>query len=111
MRNIGGSIGISIGENVLVRSIQTNHAWIAEHANPYNPMLQHARRRSTRGTCTRRAGLAALNAEITRQAAMIAYIDVFKLLMVMTLALIPLLLHADATRAAPRSKAAQRSTR
>ncbi len=37
-------------------------------------------------------GLATLNAEITRQAEMIAYNNVFKLLMVLTLAIIPLIL-------------------
>jgi DHA2 family multidrug resistance protein len=36
-------------------------------------------------------GMAALNAEITRQAAMVAYIDDFKMMMIITLAAIPLL--------------------
>ena len=43
VRNIGGSLGIAIGENVLVRAIQTSHASIAAHATPYNPMLQSPR--------------------------------------------------------------------
>jgi DHA2 family multidrug resistance protein len=91
VRNIGGSIGIAVGENVFARSQQANHAWIAEHANPFNPMLHLP---AVRGTwdLTTTHGLATLNAEITRQAQMIAYIDVFKLLMVITLSLIPLLL-------------------
>jgi DHA2 family multidrug resistance protein len=37
-------------------------------------------------------GIAALNAEVTRQAAMVAYIDDFKLMMLITLASVPLLL-------------------
>jgi DHA2 family multidrug resistance protein len=36
--------------------------------------------------------MAALNAEVTRQAAMVAYIDDFKLLMLIALACLPLLL-------------------
>jgi DHA2 family multidrug resistance protein len=36
--------------------------------------------------------MAALNAEVTRQAAMVAYVDDFKLLMLIALASIPLLL-------------------
>ncbi|HXQ51718.1 MAG TPA: DHA2 family efflux MFS transporter permease subunit [Stellaceae bacterium] len=99
VRNIGGSIGIAIGETVLVRSIQTNHAWIAEHANPYNEMLNMPGAHHVWNLNTQ-AGLAALNGEITRQASMIAYIDVFKLLMVITLALIPLLLILSDTRGA-----------
>jgi len=37
-------------------------------------------------------GMAALNAEVTRQAAMVAYIDDFKLIMLIALATLPLLL-------------------
>jgi len=74
-----------------VRSIQTNHAWIAEHANHYNEMLKMPNIQEKWDLYTN-SGLAALNAEITRQAQMIAYLNVFKLLMVITLALIPLLL-------------------
>jgi DHA2 family multidrug resistance protein len=36
--------------------------------------------------------MAALNAEVTRQAAMVAYIDDFKLMMLIALASLPLLL-------------------
>jgi DHA2 family multidrug resistance protein len=36
--------------------------------------------------------MAALNAEVTRQAAMVAYIDDFKLIMLIALASLPLLL-------------------
>ena len=91
VRNIGGSLGISIGENVLVTNFQTNHSWIAEHANPYNPMLQLPNIAKSWNLHTLN-GLATLNAEITRQAEMIAYIDVFKLLMVLTIGIIPLVL-------------------
>jgi DHA2 family multidrug resistance protein len=99
VRNIGGSLGISIGEFVLVTNFQTNHAWIAEHANPYNPMLQLPNIEKTWNLHTVQ-GLATLNAEITRQAEMIAYIDVFKLLMVLTIAIIPLLLLLRVRRSA-----------
>jgi DHA2 family multidrug resistance protein len=37
-------------------------------------------------------GLTALNAEITRQASMVAYVDDFKLMLVITLVCIPMLL-------------------
>jgi DHA2 family multidrug resistance protein len=104
VRNLGGSMGIAIGENILVRSIQTNHAWIAESANPYNPMMQvpaiqHAWNMHTI------PGLAALNGEITRQATMIGYVDVFVLLMFLTIGLIPLLLLLKDTRGAAQGGA------
>ena len=44
------------------------------------------------------SGIAALNAEVTRQAAMVAYIDDFKLIMLIALASIPLLLLLRETR-------------
>jgi MFS transporter, DHA2 family, multidrug resistance protein len=97
VRNIGGSIGIAIGENVLVRNIQINHSTIAQDANPFNPMMQiPSVHRAWNMTTT--PGLEALNGEVTRQASMIAYLDVFKLLMLITLALIPLLLLLRDTR-------------
>ncbi|HUB96910.1 MAG TPA: DHA2 family efflux MFS transporter permease subunit [Stellaceae bacterium] len=97
VRNVGGSVGIAVGENVLVRNVQINHASLAEHANPFNPMLsipsvQHAWNLHTT------SGLASLNFEITQQAKMIAYNDVFQLLMILTLTLIPLLLMLTDTR-------------
>ena len=46
--------------------------------------------------------MAALNAEVTRQAAMVAYIDDFKLIMLIALATLPLLLLlSDARRRPP----------
>ena len=46
--------------------------------------------------------MAALNAEVTRQAAMVAYVDDFKLIMLIALATLPLLLLLrDARRATP----------
>jgi DHA2 family multidrug resistance protein len=38
------------------------------------------------------AGLSALNAEITRQATMVAYVDDFKLMLLLTIAVAPLLI-------------------
>ena len=46
-------------------------------------------------------GMAALNAEVTRQAAMVAYIDDFKLLMLIALASLPLLLLLREARRRP----------
>jgi DHA2 family multidrug resistance protein len=38
------------------------------------------------------AGITALNAEVTRQASMVAYVDDFKLMFIITIACIPMLL-------------------
>jgi DHA2 family multidrug resistance protein len=63
------------------------HARLAEHIVPYGGVLG-SRSPYDFGTTH---GLAALNATVTRQAAMIAYNNDFKLLLVLTLAVIPLL--------------------
>ena len=91
MRNIGSSIGISIVIYLLSRNTQINHASIVEQVNPFNPMMQHP---WLPQTWTLRAvdGLAALNAEVNRQASAIAYVDDFVLMMWIIVFAAPLLL-------------------
>ena len=50
--------------------------------------------------------MAALNAEVTRQASMVAYVDDFKLIMLIALASIPFLLLLRETRRRPAPAAA-----
>ncbi|MHB8847926.1 MAG: MDR family MFS transporter [Burkholderiales bacterium] len=89
-RNLGSAIGISVVETLLTRNTQIMHATLAEHITPYmqnNPavLADHIHLSSL-------AGIAALNGMITDQATMVAYLDDYKLMMVLTLAVIPLLL-------------------
>lgn len=106
MRNLGSSIGISIVISVLVRQTQANHAILSEHANPFNRALQHPSV-AQYWSLADPAGLTALNNEITRQAALLAYLNDFRLMMVVCLAAIPLLLLLRAPRhAAPAPGAA-----
>ena len=91
MRNIGASVGISVVETLLARSIQINHQELAEHVSPYNAMLRVLPSDSFWNMHTL-LGQAMLDHEINRQAAMIAYIGDFKFMMVVTLAVVPLLL-------------------
>ncbi|WP_150695743.1 DHA2 family efflux MFS transporter permease subunit [Pandoraea terrae] len=89
-RNIGSSIGISVVQTLLTQNTQINHASLAQHVSPYASLGDGAADMFTRAYGA--SGLAALNAEITRQAAMIAYLDDFKLMMIMTIVVMPLLL-------------------
>jgi DHA2 family multidrug resistance protein len=93
LRNIGSSIGIATMQTLLVRNTQIMHARLAEHVVPYGTALKG----SGYDVATSH-GLAALNASVTRQASMIAYNNDFKLLLVMTLAVMPLLLMLRAGR-------------
>jgi DHA2 family multidrug resistance protein len=102
MRNLGGSIGISIVEVLLVENTQTVHSRLVEHLRPDNP-LAHAPHLMPPYSLTAPAGIAALNAEATRQAAMVAYIDDFKFMMLIVVAVLPLLLLLQRPRALPQA--------
>jgi DHA2 family multidrug resistance protein len=91
VRNLGSSVGISIVESFLARNIQINHASLAAQVTPYNRAMHMPQIARTWGMHTT-TGLMTLNEEVTRQASMIAYLDDFKLMMIVTLAAIPLLL-------------------
>ena len=89
VRNIGSSIGISMVQSVLVRSAVRSHAGLVEqitHTNPAwsNPAVASA------FNLDHPSGAAALDGLITQQAAMIAYINDFRLTLYLTLACIPL---------------------
>jgi DHA2 family multidrug resistance protein len=91
MRNLGGSVGISILVATLAENTQVVHSRLVEGLRPDNP-LAHTPYLAEPFSLSTPAGMAALNAEVTRQAAMVAYVDDFKLLMLIALAAIPLLL-------------------
>ncbi len=89
-RNIGSSVGISVVNSMLTRNTQENHAAIAQHVTPFNRLLEGGAAGHFWAPA-RAAGRAALDAVITRQAEIIAYVDDYKLLMIATLAVVPLL--------------------
>jgi MFS transporter, DHA2 family, multidrug resistance protein len=89
-RNIGSSVGISVVNALLTSNTQVNHAEIAAHVTPLNRGFELPAISQFLNPITE-AGRAALDAVITQQAQIIAYIDDYKLLMVATLAMIPLL--------------------
>ncbi len=70
---------------------QTAHASLASLLTPFDPVLHLPQVQQVWNTQSA-SGLAALNQEVTRQASMIAYIDDFKLMMIVTLLAVPLLL-------------------
>ena len=90
-RNVGGSVGISVVSSQLIRMTQVAHADMASHVTDQTlPMIDPSllERIGPGGS----GALALINAEITRQAVFIAYLDDFKLMMLVTFAVLPLLL-------------------
>jgi MFS transporter, DHA2 family, multidrug resistance protein len=89
MRNIGGSVGISIVQALLTRGSAQAHAQLAATVAPGNQGLINLPAMIDPAT---QSGLAMLNAEVTRQAALLAYVNDFWVMTVITLLVIPLLL-------------------
>jgi DHA2 family multidrug resistance protein len=97
MRNIGSSIGISVVVTLLSQNTQINHATLAESINPFRAAMQQLWLPQAWDPGTT-AGVSALNAEVTRQAATIAYLNEFALRMWIALAAVPLVLLLRAPR-------------
>jgi DHA2 family multidrug resistance protein len=88
MRNLGSSIGISIVSVLLTRNTEIVHASLSEHVTPFQDALQSTGIQAAWNMATL-AGRAALDLEITRQAAIIAYVDDFKFMLLISAAAIP----------------------
>jgi DHA2 family multidrug resistance protein len=100
VRNVGSSIGISVTSFLLAENTQAVHAAIAEQVTPFNRMLQTGGAYLYWNSATS-AGLSALNTEITRQASIIAYMDDYKLMLLVSLPAVLMLLLMRRPRAAP----------
>ncbi len=91
MRSVGSSVGISMVITMAARGLQTNHEELAAHITPElaSTMDMSALDRFQQYG---EAALTLANAEVTRQAAMIAYLNDFALMKWLCLGAIPLVL-------------------
>jgi DHA2 family multidrug resistance protein len=103
-RNIGSSIGISMVIANLTSKTTEMHARLTEQVTPFHDALQMPDVAANLNVHAD-TGRALLDLLITQQAAMLAYLNDFKLLMVLTLAVIPLVLIIGTVRRAPGAKA------
>jgi DHA2 family multidrug resistance protein len=78
LRNLGSSVGISAVQGLLVHNTQVMHASLAEHLTP-RVLSQHMM-----GPFSGAQAAAALNGTVTTQAMMVAYLDDFHLLLILT---------------------------
>ncbi|MGH7017395.1 MAG: DHA2 family efflux MFS transporter permease subunit, partial [Caulobacteraceae bacterium] len=87
VRNLGSSIGISIMQALWTSNTAVAHATLASKLSLANPVD-----RATLGPMLHPGrGMDVLNGEITRQSAMVAYVDDFRLMMIGFLVMLPLL--------------------
>ena len=84
MRNLGGSVGISILVAILAQNTQVVHSRLVEALRPDNPIV-HTPYLAPPFSLSTPTGIAVLDAKVTRQAGMVAYIDDFKLIMLLAL--------------------------
>ncbi len=91
VRNIGMSIGVSIVITALSRWTQASHAMLVQFINPFSFALRAAADAGALDPATPQ-GLALIEAEVARQAATLAYLQDFRLMMWVTIAAAPLIL-------------------
>jgi DHA2 family multidrug resistance protein len=103
VRNIGSSVGISLVMTVLGRELQTSHAALSENITPFRDALGGPGIPPVWSWATE-AGRLALDAEVTRQALTIAYLNDFRFMMYLSLLALPLLLLLRTPRAAAASR-------
>jgi DHA2 family multidrug resistance protein len=99
-RNIGSSIGISLVQVLLVRNTQIAHASLVERITYASPAWNNPAIASIYDLSNLR-GAAALDSAITQQAAMIAYVDDFWMMCIVTIAVIPLIFLIKPSAQAP----------
>ena len=91
MRNIGSAIGISVVTSLLISNTQVAHSGIVESVTPFNQLFRDPTVLQFWNPFTL-SGRAMLDGEITRQATTIAYVDDFKLMMIVALLAVPMVL-------------------
>jgi DHA2 family multidrug resistance protein len=89
VRNLGGSVGVSLMQALMVVNDQAMHASLAADIRPGDPVVRSALPPALSPETT--AGALALNAEITRQAEMVSFVNNFWLMIVLGAFCVPLL--------------------
>ncbi len=106
LRNLGGSVGVSLTVGVLARQLQIAHADIGSALTPFTVPFASFGIVQALGP-TGDTVMAMLDGAVNGQAAMIAYIDVFRMMMWVTIGAIPMLaLMRPPPKAAPMPSSA-----
>ena len=96
MRNTGGSVGIATVTTLLARGAQIHQAAMVSHLSPYDPAFQERVKQMTGGFAARGGSAVAtqqaygsLYGILVRQATVLSYIDVFRLLSLLCVLCVP----------------------
>jgi len=92
MRNTGGSVGIAVVTTMLARGAQTHQAMMVGHLTPYDPAFQQRvgelAARGTPGLVVQQA-YGGIYGTLVRQATLLSYIDIFRVLAFLCLLCVP----------------------
>jgi DHA2 family multidrug resistance protein len=93
MRNLGGGIGISAVTTLLARGAQQHQAAMVSHLTPYDPAFQERLRQlhealGANGSVSQAYG--AIYGVLLRQASLLAFVDNFRLMAVVSIICVPL---------------------
>jgi DHA2 family multidrug resistance protein len=108
MRNLGGSVGISMAATLLARRAQVHQSVMVARLTPYDPIYQQ-RLEALRRTLTPKVGPSAAAAQavgilyktLVAQATLLAFVDNFRLITVMAICCMPLIIFLRRGRARP----------
>lgn len=96
MRNLGGSVGISLATTLLARRAQTHQAYLVSRLTPYDPAyaqrltsIQQFLAKHGNPMLASRQALGVLSNLLTQQATLLAFLDVFRALSVLALVCVP----------------------
>jgi len=112
LRNVGGSIGISIVNTILARHEQIHHNEMAHLINPMNPQVQHristlqgvvGQTNAAGAVTAHNSAIAILNNMLSAQASLLSYIDDFRYMALVCFGCLPLVMLFK--RARPRAGA------
>lgn len=105
IRNIGSSVGISVASTLLTQNTQINHALLGAAINPSRlPLDSYLEKLATLGSGgDPRLGWAAIDLVVNAQAAVMAYLTDFQVMMVITLVAAPIVLLLRPVKAAKGS--------
>jgi MFS transporter, DHA2 family, multidrug resistance protein len=112
VRNLGGSVGISIITTLVTRGTQAHQALMVGHLTPYDaPFRDHlaatqsALAAQTVGPAAQMQAYAMVDQELSRQAGLWAYVDQFRMLFLVCLAIVPMIFLFRRSARPPSSKA------
>ena len=92
LRNVGSAIGVSVSSALLARNVQINHAELGARITPFSPAMRSGSHAMQMLAPTTPKGAAMLDQLINQQANIIAYLDDFRAMLLVTAPSVLLLL-------------------